>query len=58
MFGSPILLEDMLQLNLDNPIVVSPDIGGVVRARAIAKLLNDTDAGYHRQAPSRANVSN
>ncbi len=31
------------QLNLDNPIVVSPDIGGVVRARAIAKLLNDTD---------------
>ncbi|VTN09788.1 Ribose-phosphate pyrophosphokinase [Raoultella terrigena] len=42
-FGSPILLEDMLQLNLDNPIVVSPDIGGVVRARAIAKLLNDTD---------------
>ncbi|VFS01492.1 ribose-phosphate pyrophosphokinase [Salmonella enterica subsp. enterica serovar Typhimurium] len=25
-FGSPILLEDMLQLNLDNPIVVSPDI--------------------------------
>ena len=29
--------------NLNNPIVVSPDIGGVVRARAIAKLLNDAD---------------
>ncbi|PPI86823.1 ribose-phosphate pyrophosphokinase [Candidatus Pantoea edessiphila] len=42
-FGSPILLEDMLSIDLVNPIVVSPDIGGVVRARAIAKLLNDTD---------------
>ncbi len=51
-FGSPILLEDMLQLNLDNPIVVSPDIGGVVRARAIAKLLNDTDMAIIDKAPS------
>ncbi|PPI88120.1 ribose-phosphate pyrophosphokinase [Candidatus Pantoea edessiphila] len=42
-FGSPILLDDMLHARLINPIVVSPDIGGVVRARAIAKLLNDTD---------------
>ncbi|MXP50984.1 ribose-phosphate pyrophosphokinase [Pantoea sp. SoEX] len=42
-FGSPILLEDMLNMVLVNPIVVSPDIGGVIRARAIAKLLNDTD---------------
>ncbi|WP_343155237.1 ribose-phosphate pyrophosphokinase [Buchnera aphidicola (Kurisakia onigurumii)] len=42
-FGSLILLEDMLKIKLKNPIVVSPDIGGVVRARAIAKLLNDTD---------------
>ncbi|MBK4775368.1 ribose-phosphate pyrophosphokinase [Candidatus Pantoea edessiphila] len=42
-FGSPILLEDMLSIELINPIVVSPDIGGVVRARAIAKLLKDTD---------------
>ncbi|POS81827.1 hypothetical protein EPUL_005366, partial [Erysiphe pulchra] len=29
-FGSPILLEDMLQQDLKNPIVVSPDIGGVI----------------------------
>ncbi|CEN32236.1 Ribose-phosphate pyrophosphokinase [Candidatus Westeberhardia cardiocondylae] len=42
-FSSPILLEDMLQKNLENPIIVSPDIGGVVRARAIAKLFNDAD---------------
>ncbi|AAO26893.1 ribose-phosphate pyrophosphokinase [Buchnera aphidicola str. Bp (Baizongia pistaciae)] len=42
-FGSLILFEDMLKIDLKNPIVVSPDIGGVIRARAIAKLLHDTD---------------
>ncbi|MEL9686714.1 ribose-phosphate diphosphokinase [Escherichia coli] len=56
-FGSPILLEDMLQLNLDNPIVVYPDIGGVVRASAIAKLLNDTDMAIIDKRRPRANVS-
>lgn len=56
-FGSPILLEDMLQKELDNPIVVSPDIGGVVRARAIAKLLNDTDMAIIDKRRPRANVS-
>ena len=39
-FGSPVLLDDILKkTDLVNPIVVSPDIGGVVRARAVAKLL-------------------
>ena len=43
-FGSPVLLDDILKkTDLVNPIVVSPDIGGVVRARAVAKLLNDTE---------------
>ncbi|SQC92633.1 Ribose-phosphate pyrophosphokinase [Cedecea neteri] len=56
-FGSPILLEDMLQIGLENPIVVSPDIGGVVRARAIAKLLNDTDMAIIDKRRPRANVS-
>lgn len=56
-FGSPILLEDMLQQNFNNPIVVSPDIGGVVRARAIAKLLNDTDMAIIDKRRPRANVS-
>ncbi|EPH6926022.1 ribose-phosphate diphosphokinase [Providencia stuartii] len=56
-FGSPILLEDMLQKDLENPIVVSPDIGGVVRARAIAKLLNDTDMAIIDKRRPRANVS-
>ncbi|AMA65083.1 Ribose-phosphate pyrophosphokinase [Candidatus Arsenophonus lipoptenae] len=56
-FGSPILLEDMLSKNLENPIVVSPDIGGVVRARAIAKLLNDTDMAIIDKRRPRANIS-
>lgn len=42
-FGSLILLEDMLQLNLDNLIVVFLDIGGVVCVCVIVKLLNDID---------------
>ncbi|WP_411905441.1 ribose-phosphate diphosphokinase, partial [Salmonella enterica] len=56
-FGSPILLEDMLQLNLYNPMVVSPGIGGVVRGRAIAKLLNDSDMAIIDKRRPRANVS-
>ncbi|WWP02607.1 MAG: ribose-phosphate pyrophosphokinase [Candidatus Dasytiphilus stammeri] len=56
-FGSMILLEDMLLIGLNNPIVVSPDIGGVVRARAIAKLLNDTDMAIIDKRRCRANVS-
>lgn len=47
----------MLQIGLENPIVVSPDIGGVVRARAIAKLLNDTDMAIIDKRRPRANVS-
>ncbi|XBC41923.1 MAG: ribose-phosphate pyrophosphokinase [Buchnera aphidicola (Kaburagia rhusicola rhusicola)] len=56
-FGSLILLEDMLQINLKNPIIVSPDIGGVVRARAIAKLLHDTDMAIIDKRRPNANVS-
>lgn len=56
-FGSPILLEDMLQRNLINPIVVSPDIGGVIRARAIAKLINDIDMAIIDKRRPRINVS-
>ncbi|WWP00749.1 MAG: ribose-phosphate pyrophosphokinase [Candidatus Dasytiphilus stammeri] len=55
-FGSLILLEDLQQIGLDNPIVVSPDIGGVVRARAVAKLLNDTDMAIIDKRRPRANV--
>ncbi|WP_301097952.1 ribose-phosphate pyrophosphokinase [Otariodibacter sp.] len=57
-FGSPILLDDILKKSdLVNPIVVSPDIGGVVRARAVAKLLNDTEMAIIDKRRPRANVS-
>jgi ribose-phosphate pyrophosphokinase len=56
-FGTPILLEDMLEKNLDNPVVVSPDIGGVVRARAVAKLLDDTDLAIIDKRRPKANVA-
>lgn len=42
-YGSPILIDDIERQNYDDPIIVSPDIGGVVRARAIAKQFNDAD---------------
>ena len=38
-YGSPVLLEDIERQNFQDLIVVSPDIGGVVRARAVAKQL-------------------
>src|SRR5574344_1038443 len=56
-FGSPVLLEDMLVKKLEDPVVVSLDIGGVVRARAIAKLLDDTDIAIIDKRRPRANVS-
>ncbi|WWO99074.1 MAG: ribose-phosphate pyrophosphokinase [Candidatus Dasytiphilus stammeri] len=56
-FGSLVLLEDMQQIGLSNPIVVSPDIGGVVRARAVAKLLNDTEMAIIDKRRPSANVS-
>ncbi|QHB18300.1 MULTISPECIES: ribose-phosphate pyrophosphokinase [Mannheimia] len=57
-FGSPVLIEDILKKSdLVNPIVVSPDIGGVVRARAVAKLLNDTDMAIIDKRRPKANVS-
>ncbi len=56
-FGSPILVEDMRKREFDNPVVVSPDIGGVVRARAIAKLLNDTDLAIIDKRRPKANVA-
>lgn len=42
-YSTPVMLEDIRRKNYRNPVVVSPDVGGVVRARAIAKRLNDTD---------------
>ncbi|MFZ2288062.1 MAG: ribose-phosphate pyrophosphokinase [Halopseudomonas yangmingensis] len=38
-YGSPVLVDDIISRRLDNLMIVSPDIGGVVRARAVAKQL-------------------
>jgi len=56
-FGTPVLLDDILAKNLKNPMVVSPDIGGVVRARATAKLLNDADLAIIDKRRPQANVA-
>lgn len=42
-YGAPIMFDDIRKKNFPNKIVVSPDVGGVARARAIAKRLNDAD---------------
>ncbi|MBD1389745.1 ribose-phosphate pyrophosphokinase [Neiella sp. HB171785] len=56
-FGSPILLEDMLSKDFNDPVIVSPDIGGVVRARAVAKMMNDCDLAIIDKRRPRANIS-
>lgn len=57
LFGSPVLLDDIEKQEYENPIVVSPDIGGVVRARAIAKQLNDCDLAIIDKRRPKANVA-
>src|SRR5690349_1015441 len=42
-YGSPVLLGDAWKQKYDDLMVVSPDVGGVVRARAIAERLDDVD---------------
>ncbi|QIB67708.1 ribose-phosphate pyrophosphokinase [Kineobactrum salinum] len=54
-YGSPVLNADIIACNYENLIVVSPDIGGVVRARAIAKQLNDADLAIIDKRRPQAN---
>lgn len=55
-YAAPIILSDIARHKLDNVIVVSPDVGGVVRARAMAKRLESDLAIIDKRRP-RANVS-
>lgn len=43
LYSTPLMLEDILQKNYKNTMVVSPDVGGVIRARAIAKRIPGAD---------------
>ena len=54
-YASPILNADIVKTGYENLIVVSPDIGGVVRARAIAKQLDDADLAIIDKRRPRAN---
>jgi len=54
-YGSPILLDDIEKQQYEDLIVVSPDVGGVVRARAIAKQLNDADLAIIDKRRPQAN---
>lgn len=57
-YASPLLLADIWRAHgTDNLIVVSPDVGGVVRARAIAKRLDDADLAIIDKRRPRANVA-
>ncbi len=51
-YGSPVLTDDIERQRYQNLIVVSPDVGGVVRARAVAKQLNVELAIIDKRRPS------
>jgi ribose-phosphate pyrophosphokinase len=60
-FGAPVLLEYLLKKQLSDLVVVSPDVGGVVRARSFAKKLNDAPLAIidkRRQSHNVAEVLN
>ncbi|MAT66032.1 MAG: ribose-phosphate pyrophosphokinase [Gammaproteobacteria bacterium] len=56
-YASPILLGDIWRNKHPDLMVVSPDVGGVVRARALAKRLDDADLAIIDKRRPRANVS-
>ncbi len=54
-YASPILLHDIWRQKYEHPMVVSPDVGGVVRARAMAKRLDDAELAIIDKRRPRAN---
>jgi len=56
-YATPVLLEDIERQRFENFVVVSPDVGGVVRARAVAKRLDDADLAIIDKRRPKANVS-
>ena len=60
-YGTPVLLEDIWKRNYADTVIVSPDVGGVVRARAIAKRLDDAELviiDKRRPKPNESQVMN
>jgi len=56
-YASPVLLGDAWKQKFEDMVVVSPDVGGVVRARALAKRLDDADLVIIDKRRSKANQS-
>ncbi len=56
-YATPVMLEDIEKQRFENFVVVSPDVGGVVRARAVAKRLDDADLAIIDKRRPKANVS-
>src|SRR5574337_300951 len=60
-YASPVLLGDAWKQKIKHLVVVSPDVGGVARARALAKRLDDADLAIidkRRPRPNEAQVMN
>ena len=60
-YAQPVLVKDVLDQNYQDVVVVSPDVGGVARARAAAKRINDADLAIidkRRPAPNLVKVMN
>ena len=60
-YASPVLLGDAWKQKYQNMVVVSPDVGGVVRARALAKRLDDAELAIidkRRPRPNESKVMN
>ena len=58
-YSTPVMLSDILKQNLEPLMIVSPDVGGVVRARAMAKRLNDAELSIidkRRSGPNKSEV--
>ncbi|HEY0975089.1 MAG TPA: ribose-phosphate diphosphokinase [Solimonas sp.] len=56
-YASPVLLGEIWRQKYDNLIVVAPDVGGVVRARAVAKRLDDAELAIIDKRRPKANES-
>lgn len=60
-YATPVLLDDIRQKKYPNPMIISPDVGGVQRARATAKRLDDCDLAIidkRRPRPNEAEIMN
>ncbi|WP_434352665.1 ribose-phosphate pyrophosphokinase [Psychrobacter sp. HD31] len=57
LYGTPVLLEELKKQGYENLMVVSPDVGGVVRARAMSKMLDDADLAIIDKRRAKANES-